>query len=172
MVITAAIDTVTMNHLLRPQKKVPNVKAQVRAGIDTITAAIKRRAVLLVADRDNGIVSEWKKTCSPEAVQQLVIVWTDLGGLRLLAPVSSIQPAEIRKKLRVLGFEGPLDKLVLRTAIAAGAGTYIVSIDSDFWDPRKVHSVGDKKAPVAMLIRNHFDLIVVVTGTFLDSLTR
>ncbi len=167
--VESVIDSVVINHFLR--KSSPRGKRKSQKELVPLVAienAFKKRRLLVVVDKPRGIISEWEQTCGVEGVKQLVIKWTDLSGFRLVQPAGL--PAHAAKKLRKLGFNDVIDKLIVRCALRNGVHTTIVSIDSDFWDPSNPHRVGYANTPVAAFLRKSFGLTVQITSTFLASL--
>jgi hypothetical protein len=172
-VLEAIFDTVVVNHLLRKiqvKKRRRTAKGQSINALGEIELGLRRKALKIIADKSNGLISEWHQTCGEEKVKQLVIKWQEFDGIRLVQPTASITPHRVALILRQHGFTDTVDKLIIRTALANGLKTVIVSIDSDFWDPADPRRVGDRNAPVALTIRTRLKLSVVVTPHFLQTL--
>jgi len=170
--LEAILDTVVVHHLLRGFRPKKDRKSKPRAttALQDIELKLRRKRFRVVADNGSGLVSEWHRTCGEENVKQLVIKWSEFDGIKLVQPRTAIEPRRIASMLRNLGFRDAVDKLIVRTALANGARTLIVSIDSDFWDPSTTGRVGDATAPVAYALRTHLRLSVVITETFLGAI--
>lgn len=114
-------------------------------------ARSKRLAIVL--DHSRSLDSEYENTCGKEAARQLVVLLQDLGALRRRQPVPIPEPA--RTHLRNNGFEGTVDRLVLRIALAHDNPDRLVcSDDSDFWDGHTTESIGDHGANICCIIES------------------
>jgi hypothetical protein len=153
------IDTVSMQHLCRP----PAVrvrrkrKEEPTLALSLIATAMRQRRLKLYLDTSGGLKSEWSKTCGHDTVQQLLVLWTDLGGIALCQPLGAIKPQALHRRLYELDFVDACDKLIVRigrTAVVSleAAPFLIATNDSDFWDPRDVAKKGNINAPVAKAV--------------------
>lgn len=163
----AVIDSVAVNHLLRPPKQKRVVTHPIPLG-----AFMRAKILTFMVDPKRGIIDEWSNTSSPEAVAQLVIQWEALGGLRVVRQLGKLYSAD-SKKLRRLGFDDTIDKLVLKVALATDDKT-IVSEDSDFWDPKNPgrRSVGKNDAVVCKFLREVMGVDVSTLKGFVNDLRR
>ena len=141
----AVIDTVVMNH---------NCRGMWQSDAPTLLQRCVSTANLSIAvDPDHAIIHEWERTAGREAVQLLVVEWFESGALFTVLSLGRI-PTQVNRQLRAAGFDGTIDKLMLRVAMVT-ADRILVSDDSDFWDPTDpTHPgrVGDYTAPVASII--------------------
>ena len=153
----AALDSVVVNHLLRKRR------GSRSPGTSTRLDAFMRNKLLRVGiDRDQAVVTEWETVAGPEAVRQLMIHWNDLGGVRVVIPIRSL-PRIVAQRLRQLGFQDTIDKLLLRIAVQL-ADRVVVSQDSDFWDPSlqgRRCPVGESRAPVPTLCRMELNVTIL-----------
>lgn len=145
----AVIDSVAVNHLLRTPKR---KKRRIVPHLIPLAEFMRADTLTFMVDPDRGIIDEWSNTASPEAVAQLVIQWEALGGLRVVRKLGKLDAAD-SKKLRLMGFDDTIDKLILKVALATD-DKIIVSEDGDFWDPKKPGraSVGKNDAPVCKFL--------------------
>jgi hypothetical protein len=132
------LDTVSMNHICRGKTSSDSGK---------FCQAISARTLRVVIDKDRALFDEWAKTVNLEALQQLLISWSDMGGVVTLKKDCKLS-RELANALHKLSFTDTGDKLVVRIAICTTDRT-IVSEDSDFWDPRDSSKRGNRNAPVA-----------------------
>jgi hypothetical protein len=154
------LDTVSLQHLLRPASRRPGAR-QARLRLETSLDPILRTgALVLVMDSDGGLLGEWLTTCGREYVQVLITRWSTYISLVERPPNLS---RNLSRKLRQLGFSDTIDKLILRLAVQTN-DHYIVSDDSDFWDPLHVSAKGKVNAPVAKYIRDEFGVTVMLLG--------
>ena len=104
----AVIDSVAVNHLLRSPKK----KRVARHPIP-LSAFMSAKILTFRVDSEGGIIDEWGTTSSREAIAQLVIQWEALGGLRVVQKLGKLHAAD-SKKLRLMGFDDTIDKIILK----------------------------------------------------------
>lgn len=156
------LDSVSLKRLLRYPKQVNRITVNDELGIDKLMNFVISKKLYLVLDYDGGIEGEWSQTCGVEIVRQIIIKLSDHKGLEYLAPgkITSI----IMKRLRIMGFNGTGDKLMLRVAVASQDKT-IVSDDSDFWNPADTNSPGDENAIVCKFCGDNLDVKVIVLFT-------
>lgn len=163
----AAIDSVSMNHLLQKPRTNPD-------GEPTGTALdehIKKGRFCVAMDKQRAIIHEWEQTCGHEYIAALVTKWSDLNGFEYVKTPGRLTSNHI-KRLIALGFKDqPIDKLLLRTAMGSNHQR-LVSNDSDFWDPKKPprHRVGDSNAAVAKYCQDELCVTVLVMDALLGEL--
>lgn len=169
MALHVALDTVTLNHLLRfPRQR----KRQAVIGT-VLDEFIRSEALCIGVDPDSAIIDEWRRTNNPEYVEILVVRWFESGGLFRVERVGRYS-AVVSKKLRRLGFSDTVDKLLVRVALVL-KDRIVVSIDSDFWNPRRPREkkwLGDNNAPVAQLLRNELGISVHTLKLLLERLKK
>lgn len=165
------LDTVVLSHLLRsPRVTVTRADETKRIdGLSTITRAMQKRVLRFVLDQQGGLQTEWEQTCGEEAVKQLINHWDQYSGVKLVTPMQSIRPSHASRRLRQLGFDGTIDKLIIRIALALHE-RIIVSIDPDFWDPSEQRRVGDPAGSVVSLLRNELTITVIILIAFIRML--
>lgn len=134
------LDSCVLVHLLR---------GCVPGRYDDVTRAVLSRHLLVGLDRDLALLQEWRTTAGAEAVQALFIRWSDAGGVRVVDGARI--PSSVSKQLRTSGFEDTVDKLIVRIALAI-KDKWVVTEDSDFWDPRDKRALGNAAAPVAKVL--------------------
>ena len=162
-----ALDSVEVQHLLltpRAGGKSPAISTALDQYID-------RKALRVRVDPDCAIIDEWRETCGREYVEVLVVRWSDAGGLLPVKKVGRYS-ASVGKKLRLLGFDDTIDKLLVRVAMVLNDKA-VVSRDSDFWNPQKPTGkrwVGDRNAPVAKVLRDHLGITVYTLKMLLTQL--
>jgi len=159
----AVIDTVVMHH---------NCRAMLQTTEPTVLQRCVVQAALSIAvDPDQAIIHEWERTAGKEVVQTLVIEWFERGALFTVPSLGRIPPHTMRR-LRLIGFDDTVDKLVLRVAMST-LDRIVVSDDSDFWDPADpTHpgQIGDSRAPVAAILRSECNVQVLCFPQLLDAL--
>lgn len=164
----AVIDTVAMNHLLRPKHgSKRKILSRTVVPISALEGPLRNRQLFVWLDRDRAIVDEWMRTCNPEHVRSTLIYWEGLGALKTRLPWTSIKPRAEARRLHQLGFRDTIDKLLVRLALAIGGAT-IVSNDPDFWNPADAHSVGSANGPVAVILRNALGINLFALKDFVD----
>jgi hypothetical protein len=154
--IEAVIDSVTLNSAFQPPKPSRKSARDRRNAVNPLDKPISLRKLKLALDADNGLQSEWVRTCGLPAVKAFVVHCEQYDGIRLIKVLGTPGPAAT-KQLKFLGFgNNTVDKLILRIALAT-KDRIIVSDDSDFWDPTKPNDRkirGQKNAPVARCRRS------------------
>jgi hypothetical protein len=152
----AVIDTNIVHHTLRrPKTGAPRDPSLL------VQCAVKH-GLVCVADRDRALLDEWRRTAGDEPVKQLVIQLTDRRALRLLPTLGRV-PNGTLNELRALYFDDTIDKLILRIAVSTTERA-VISEDSDFWDPSDTSrpgKIGDERAPVARLLKEHLGITVM-----------
>lgn len=152
------LDSVCISSLLRTRR--PD------RVVDDLTKRIERHLVRVIVDGDGGIVSEWEETCNRELVHALIAKWESVRGFESCRKLGKI-PADLKNKLRQLGFADTVDIVILRVALVVTDRT-IISDDSDFWDPADPTSIGRRNAPVARLLRDAEEVEVLPLRGLLD----
>ncbi len=164
----AALDTVSLQHLLRTPKK----QRQSNLGGGNLGTSLdpflKAGGLRLVVDTGGALIDEWRRTCGHELVAVFLNRWEPLG---VIVPIPAVPPLEyqLSRRLRKLGFHGTIDKLVLRLGVASRDKT-VVSDDSDFWDPSTPERRGDPSAPVALLCQAELDVTILLLGALIHML--
>lgn len=164
----AVLDTVGLQHLLRRPKKNRNGEGRVAQLLSRRTALdpiLKDKRLRLALDSANGLLSEWQRTCGREAVHVVVTTWGDWGAIAYIKDPPKLGQSTART-LRQLEFLDPVDKLVIRLALAL-TPKFIVTEDSDFWDPTDKESKGNQNAPVAVYCREAHGIRMWLLGDFL-----
>ncbi len=129
---------------------------------------LQQGRLVLVVDDGGGLIGEWSETCGPEYIEILLIQWEPFGAVNQIRPEGSIGfPAS--RQLKQLGFNGPIDRLILRIALAT-TDKIVTSEDSDFWDPRQPRQKGNPNAPVAQICRQSLGITVLLLGKLLQRL--
>jgi hypothetical protein len=168
--IEVVLDSVTLSSALNSPKPSRKSAGVTRDAVNPLDKPISDRRLRLALDEDNGLRSEWVKTCGLPAVQAFVIHCEQYDGIQLIKTPVSPGPAAY-KKLRVLGFgNDAVDKLILRIALAT-EDRIIVSDDSDFWDPTKPNdkqSKGQKNAPVARFCKDTLRVTILLMKMLLS----
>jgi len=163
--LDAAIDSVTINHLIRNLKmtKKKSVK-QIETNLDK---HIDAKRLIIGMDKAYSLADEWKKTCGEEVIQMLLINWKDRKGIKIIQPrpISS----NVSKKLRIYGFQDTIDKLLIRIALAL-TDKIVVTNDGDFWDPHDHSCIGDADAPVAKLCYERLDVLIILPDQLMKRL--
>lgn len=156
------LDTASLHRLLcRPRRTRGRIGG--RWSLETpLDEPIRGGRVAVALDRAQGLVSEWEQTCGRELVGVVLARWEPLRGILIIDTPPPLG-GRITRRLRCLGFRDTVDKLVLRLALAI-RDRVIVSDDSDFWDPRRRDSRGDRNACVARLCRDELQVTVLVLG--------
>jgi hypothetical protein len=140
-VFKRAIDETLRNR--RFKSKAPNF----------IERGARKRQLAIVLDDAKSLRDEYLNTCSPEPTKVFLVLLADLGALHYRCPVVIPEPA--RTRLRVIGFDGARDKLVLKIALAGPHnGKTLCSDDKHFWDGRTTQSVGNHTAEVCTIIES------------------
>jgi hypothetical protein len=121
-----------------------------------------------VLDRAGGLQGEWIKTCGEELVAVVITKWDELEGISFADTPAKIHH-HIVKKLKVLGFNDTVDKLILRLAVETQDHT-IVSDDNDFWDPKSTKKRGKPNAAVARLCREQLGIKITLLAPLLGQL--
>jgi hypothetical protein len=162
--LEAVIDSVTMNVAVRPHKPSLKSKRVKKDAGNPLEKPISRRRLKLALDANNGLQSEWIRSCGPSAIKALVVHCEQYDGIRLIKSPLSPGPAA-SKKLRLLGFgNDATDKLILKIALATD-DRIIVSGESDFWDPKKPNDrtiPGQPNAPVARFCREQLGVTILL----------
>ena len=153
------LDSNAMNHLTR---RVSNGPAR---ACDALTRCIEKERIRVVVDRDSHLMSEWRRTAPAEFVGVLVAKWEACGGMVTLKKRERMK-RELKQKLRALGFDGTIDKVVVEIALST-TDRHIVSSDGDFYDPKDTAKIGDRTAVVAKLLREEEEVTVETLGQFL-----
>lgn len=164
------LDTVVVNHLLRR----PAAGRKAASFSTSIDEYIDNGRLTVHVDKDGGIIDEWKDTCGREYIEALMIRWYDAKGLFSVHKPGRIPPATVNK-LRQLGFDDTIDKLLLRVALSEVKGItdkIVVSNDSDFWNPANPNDVGERNAPVAKLLRDEIEVIVYTLKLLMTALRK
>jgi hypothetical protein len=164
--VQVVLDTVSFQHLLRTPKKSPK-----KSGLETALDAPMRNGNLsLVFDSQDGLIGEWERTCGVDATRVVFTRWSEFpDAVKLKDALPTIATA-LRKRLRQLGFDDTIDKVVLRLGVLARDRT-VISDDNDFWDPRSTQRRGDKNAPVARLCREELGVTITLLGPLLSKVS-
>jgi hypothetical protein len=162
--IEVVIDSVTMNLAVRPHRPSRKSTRSRKEAVNPLERPISRRKLKLALDANNGLQSEWVRTCGLPAIKAFVVHCEQYDGIRLIKnPVSP--GADASKKLKLLGFgSDTVDKLILKIALATDDKT-IVSGESDFWDPTKPSDrsiPGQPNAPVARFCRERLGVTILL----------
>ena len=163
------LDSVAVNHLLRR----PAAGRKAASFSTSIDEYIDNGRLTVHVDKDGGIIDEWKDTCGREYIEALMIRWYDAKGLFSVRKPARIPPSTV-KKLRQLGFNDTIDKLLLRVALSI-VDRIVVSNDSDFWNPAKPDDkrwLGDSNAPVAKLLREEIKVVVYTLKMLMTALPK
>ena len=94
--------------------------------------------------------------------------WEELRGIVLVDRPPTLTSSTSRK-LRNLGFDGPIDRLVLRLGLASKDHT-VVSDDNDFWDPKSKTQRGNANAPVARFAKQELGITITLLAPLLAKL--
>jgi hypothetical protein len=162
--IVIALDSVSLNHLLRPPRK---SRAR-HTTATTLDRYLKNGELQIALDRGGGVVGEWSRTCNHEVVRVLITYWESLRALIVVSPLSTI-PHHTSRRLRRAGFNDAGDKLLLRVALST-QHRILVSDDSDFWDPHHSKSRGDTASVVATLCRQELAVTVLLLRMLMELL--
>jgi hypothetical protein len=117
--------------------------------------------LILVVDKNLGLISEWERTCGHDA-RAIIVKWIDLNYLKMISATPSL-PGFAARRLLALGFKDTIDKLILRISLVVVNHT-IVSDDPDFWDPRNKNNKGNPHAPVAAFCQETLDVNLLLLG--------
>ena len=162
------LDTVSLNHLLRS----PKSHRPAGTGSPVYTTALDHplrvRALTLLLDSSRALLTQWCDTCGYELVMALITKWDSYSSVRIITDPPRIGH-HCLKRLRGLGFDNPIDRLVVRICLASTDRT-VVSDDSDFWDPAHPGARGSPQAPVALVLRSELDVTVVILASLLSGL--
>lgn len=157
------IDSVTINHLLRPPKASSKQRRPASVRENPLDRWLRLKKITFAIDSARGLVDEWEKTCGPD-IKTLVAQWGELERIVLIKNLQN-PPSPIAKRLRDLGFgRDTIDKLILRIALGTKDRT-IVSDESDFWDPKKPNDgrvKGDPNAPVARICKKELKVTILL----------
>ena len=164
----AVLDTVSFQHLIRKPKKMRKRQNQTLRYETSLDLSIRRGALRIVIDARLALVDEWIKTCGRDLVAVFMSRWEPLGVFIPIRNVPSLDQA-VARKLRQLGFNGTIDKLVLRLGIASTDKT-VVSEDSHFWDPKTPSKKGDPSSPVACLCFDRMGVSIILLQTLIQKL--
>lgn len=145
------VDTVSMQHICRGSNK----------GHDVVSTGVSNRKLRVAIDRARSLVDEWKQTANPEVVKNLLIRWSDQGGV--VAVHERKMPRGLATLLAKHGFVDTCDKLAVRIATAT-TDRIIITEDSDFWDPRDSNRKGDRNAPVAKALWDEESIVPLTLG--------
>jgi hypothetical protein len=157
--VQVVIDSVSANHLGRPRPPKPTP-------VTILDQHLKARRLQVTFDRSGGLLDEWRRTCGSEFVSALIAHWESFNGVALVEESRAL-PQKVSKQLKAAGFTDTIDKLILRTVIKLDS-RFVVSDDSDFWDPSDKASKGDSNAIIAKLCQRE----LLTTILLLDGLLR
>ena len=165
--VVVVLDTVSLCHLLRTPRRVKprDRKASFETALDR---PMEEEKLSLALDTTGGLVSEWQQTCGEDVVGVVLTRWVDLNAILYIDKPSKLGTA-ITKKLRQLGFDDTIDKLILRIAGSTVQRT-VVSDDNDFWDPRSTKLRGNRNARVAKFCREELNIVIMLVGPLLKQL--
>lgn len=142
------LDTVCVNHLAKT------------GGQDNVVSKhVSRRRLRLVLDKKLALLDEWSKTANNEVVRMLFVHWSDQNGIVKLKTDAKL-PGPAKKKLAELGFTDTGDKLVVAICLNT-TDRIIVTLDSDFWDPKNKNSRKTHSGPVADYLADEFNIDVL-----------
>lgn len=164
------LDSVSLQHLLRK----PKVKRRGRSSRPdpTLRTALDHYLgsgdLQIVIDANRGVVSEWGRTCGPEAVQSLIVYWADLKGVHICSTFARIHHHR-RNRLRQLGLTDTIDILLIKLALSIPQHN-LVSDDSDFWDPADLSRKGDQRAIVSSYLVGTLGINIMVLGQLFAAL--
>src|SRR4051812_8253113 len=114
------LDSVAVNHLLRrPKKERKGGRVRFETGIDEYLRSARLRIRI---DPPRGLVHEWERTCGLENIKNLVTHWEQWGTPTPVDALGRI-PNQVSNRLRALGFEDTIDKLVLKIAMVTNDHT-------------------------------------------------
>ncbi len=164
----AVIDSVTLNHLLREPKCVKDkIQKRMRFGtcLDIYMASNK---LIFMVDQNRSLIHEWERTCGPEMVAVIINKWEAIGGIMIVKKISKLRP-HTSKKLRSFGFNGTIDKLILKIALSRN-NSIIVSDDNDFWDPKRTDQCGKINAPIPLFCKNELNIVIMLLSMLIKAL--
>jgi hypothetical protein len=162
----AILDTVALQHLVRkPKKKHKRAAGSASSTYTALDPVLKDRRLLLGLDSANSLLTEWQNTCGQD-IHVVVTTWGDWGALIYINNPPKLGHCTARK-LRQLQFADPIDKLVIRLSLALTT-KFIITEDSDFWDPTDKEAKGDPKAPVAAHCSREHGIRIWLLGEFLQ----
>lgn len=164
------LDTSTLTHLLRPNRIVQRTKGKKNSKGTVLDNHIRTGKLKLGLDAGGGLIGEWKKTCGFDVVHVLVTHWQDHNGIIIFSNLSSLGSGYM-KKLKQMGFNDPIDKLVLKIANVT-VDRIVVSDDSDFWDPKIPGSPGNKNAVVAKYCRKKLKIEIYLLKPIIGFLNK
>ena len=170
------IDTGVIHNFVRKPKKnkCRNQDRSTRDCYETVLDnPICNGSLIIGLDKDNSLISEWKKTCGVELIQQLIIRWQDLNvrAIKIVERLPAI-PMHVSRKLLLLGFDDAIDKLVLKISLNLD-DKIVVANDSDFWDPMQPTNQkikGNPNASVAKLCKVELGVEILLPKQFLARL--
>lgn len=162
------LDTVCLQNLLRRQRKRQRQQSGIKRYDTPLDPYMRSGDIYIALDRERGLISEWFRTCGEEPIKALVSRWEPYGAILMIRQLPRIHP-HVNKKLRQLGFTGPIDKLILRISLAT-RDQIVVSNDKHFWDPSDRRLLGDSNAPVARLCKNQLDVTILLLYTLIQML--
>jgi hypothetical protein len=163
-----------MNHAFKSPKPSRRSARAARVHITPLDRPIELRKLRLALDSSKGLLSEWEGTCGSATIKAFVTYCEQYDGIHLIQnPVSP--GAAASKQLKLLGFGADtVDKLIVRIALAT-QDRFIVSNDSDFWDPTRRtdrHMRGNPNAPVARFCKQTLGVTIMLLGALLQKLAR
>lgn len=161
------LDTVCMNSLLRSPRAIPITQDADPKFETSIDSPIISGQLTLFIDEAGGLLDEWKRTCGAEPIQVLITKWEK--GIRTVPNPPSLD-AGIARALRQRGFDGGIDKLILRIAMCTNDKT-VISNDPDFWNPSNPQERGNHLAPITSLCRDRLGITIWLLIMLMDFLT-
>jgi hypothetical protein len=165
-----SLDTVCLSKLLRTRATTRQPRLSTGTSCTVFDDAINRRRLRLAVDVNGALINEWEETCGRELIRVLVAKWEPIDALKVIRRLPSI-PYRCRTKLRRLGFVDPIDKLLLKLAIATRE-RILVSDDSDFWDPADSAQRGDPRAQIAHICQTELRVSIWLLVTLIRTLER
>jgi hypothetical protein len=160
------LDTVSLQHLLRAPK-LKSVKYSHISRVQTpLDIPMQKGRLHLAVDANGALINEWELTCGAELIQVIVTRWDEFRVFTVINHVPKINRT-ISKKLRMLGFQDSIDKLVLRLGLVA-KDHVVISEDSDFWDPSSPSSRGNSNAPVALLCKDQLGITIMLLKSLIN----
>lgn len=159
------LDTASLQHLLRNPQERPG-RDSYETALDT---PMRKQKLILVLDRVGGLQGEWIETCGEEIIAVLINKWEELRAISFVDTPPKIHH-HLTKKLKHLGFNDTIDKLILRLAAKTKDKT-VVSDDNDFWDPKSLKERGNRNALVARVCREELGITITLLAPLLRKIS-
>lgn len=157
--LVGILDSMVVSSLLR----LPHHQRQLARKCSTVLDEyVQKRCLRIAMDPQGSLEAEWASCAGNEFVRALIVFWEGSDGIWIVRNLGTLRSG-VSKRLRLMGLEQTIDRLLVKIALGVNEDKRIVSHDPDFWDPAANNPrrcVGNRNSCVARYLREQLGVEV------------